>query len=230
VLGILNHDGAMAERVAVPVRNLHEVPDAIPDRHAVLIEPLAAAFRMVEQAEPGDGDRLAVVGDGKLGLLCAWVARSTGAEVHLIGKHRDKLALAGPGIATHELSEPNDLGRSCDIVVDATGSTTGLPTALGLVRPCGTIVLKTTVAGPHTMNLSPLVIDEIRLIGSRCGPFERAITALAHGEVDVEPLIGAVYSLDDAEAAFHAAATPGARKVLLRMTVPDRDLTRCEQS
>jgi threonine dehydrogenase-like Zn-dependent dehydrogenase len=217
VLGILNHNGAMADRVAVPARNLHDVPDAISDRHAVLIEPLAAAFRMVEQTEPGVGDRLAVVGDGKLGLLCAWVARATGAEVHLVGKHRDKLALAGPGVVTHELSEMNDLGRSSDIVVDATGSTTGLPTALGLVRPCGTVVLKTTVAGPHTIDLSPIVIDEVRLIGSRCGPFERAITALSHGEIDVEPLIGAIYSLNDAEAAFRAAATPGARKVILRV-------------
>jgi threonine dehydrogenase-like Zn-dependent dehydrogenase len=216
VLGILKHDGAMAERVAVPARNLHLIPDAIADAAAVFIEPLAAAFQMVEQVRPRPGMELAVLGDGKLGTLCAWAARGTGATVHLVGKHPEKLALAGPGITTHLLPEAEALGRPFDVVVDATGSPTGLPAALRLVRPCGTVVLKTTIAARYEIDLAPIVIDEIRLIGSRCGPFPRAIAALAAGEIDVRPLVGAEFPLDRAEEAFRAAGTPGARKVLLR--------------
>jgi threonine dehydrogenase-like Zn-dependent dehydrogenase len=202
----------------VPIVNLHDVPDTIGDREAVFIEPLAAAFRISEQTTLGPELRMAIVGDGKLGLLCAWAARLSGAQVSLVGKHPEKLALAGAGIATHTLDAAGALGRDFDVVADCTGSPTGLPTALGLVRPCGTIVLKTTVAGTYTIDLAPIVIDEIRLIGSRCGPFPRAIDALARRTIDVRPLIGAVLELDDAHAAFEAAATPGARKILLRVS------------
>jgi threonine dehydrogenase-like Zn-dependent dehydrogenase len=217
VLGILNHDGAMAERVRVPIANLHDVPDAISDREAVFIEPLAAAFRINDQVPLGPDVRLAIVGDGKLGLLCAWAARLSGAKVSLVGKHPEKLALAGGEIATHTLDDARALGRIFDIVADCTGSPSGLPTALGLVRPCGTVVLKTTIAGTYTIDLAPIVIDEIRLIGSRCGPFPRAIDALARRTIDVRPLIGAEFDLDDAEAAFRAASTPGGRKVLIHV-------------
>lgn len=217
VLGILGHDGAMADWVCVPERNLHAVPDAIEDRAAVFIEPLAAAFRMVEQVQPTTETQLAVLGDGKLGLLCVWAARLTGARVSLIGKHPEKLALAGDGVETHLLGDVERLGRPFDVVVECTGSPTGLPTALGLVRPLGTVVLKTTVAGRHDLALAPIVIDEVRLLGSRCGPFPPAIAALASGRIDVRPLIGAEYALDDAEAAFQAAGQPGAKKVILRV-------------
>jgi threonine dehydrogenase-like Zn-dependent dehydrogenase len=217
VLGILDHDGAMAEFVRVPRRNLHDIPEALGDREAVFVEPLAAAFRVAEQVPLGPDVRLAVVGDGKLGLLCAWVARLEGARVDLIGKHPAKLALAGEGIAARGLDEVSSLGRAFDVVVDATGSPTGLPTALGLVRPCGTIVLKTTIAGTYAMDLAPIVIDEVRVIGSRCGPFPRAIAALSGRRIDVRPLIGVEFALDDAEAAFRAAAEPGARKVIMRV-------------
>ena len=217
VLGILNHDGAMADLVTVPARNLHAIPDAIDDRTAVFIEPLAAAFRITEQIPLGPGARVAVLGDGKLGTLCAWVARLTGAETHLIGKHPDKLALAGEGISTHALEAASGLAKSFDVVADCTGSRTGLPTALGLVRPCGTLVLKTTVAGDYNADLAPVVIDEVRVVGSRCGPFPKAIEALAGGSIDVRPLIGAIYPLDDAEAAFRAASERGARKILLNV-------------
>lgn len=217
VLGILGRDGAMAERVAVPRVNLHDVPDGLDDRLAVLIEPVAAAFRMVEQVGPGPGTRMAILGDGKLGILCAWVARTTGAEVHLVGKHESKLALAGEGVLTHRLEEVASLGRPFDLVVEATGSPTGLPTALALVRPCGTIVLKTTVAGRYEVDLAPIVIDEIRLVGSRCGPFPTAIAALASGRIDVRPLVEAEYPLSEAMKAFREAATPGRRKILLRV-------------
>ncbi|MEO6808110.1 MAG: alcohol dehydrogenase catalytic domain-containing protein [Isosphaeraceae bacterium] len=217
VLGILGHDGAMADWVCVPERNLHAVPDAIEDRAAVFIEPLAAAFRMVEQVQPTGETRLAVLGDGKLGLLCVWAARLAGAQVSLIGKYPEKLALAGVGVETHTLDDVSGLAHAFDVVVECTGSPTGLPTALTLVRPCGTVVLKTTVAGRHELNLAPIVIDEVRLLGSRCGPFPPAIEALASGRIDVRSLIDAEYALDDAEAAFRAAAEPGARKVILRI-------------
>lgn len=217
VLGILGRDGAMADRVRVPARNLFPVPDAIDDRRAVFVEPLAAAFRVAEQVPLGPDVAMAVVGDGKLGLLCAWVARAAGARVSLIGKHPEKLALAGPDIATHTLDEAGRLARGFDVVADCTGSPSGLPTALGLVRPCGTVVLKTTIAGEHALNLAPIVIDEVRVIGSRCGPFAPALAALADGHIDVRPLIGAEFPLDEAEAAFRAAAEKGARKVLLKV-------------
>jgi threonine dehydrogenase-like Zn-dependent dehydrogenase len=207
----------MAEYVTVPARNLHPVPDAIDDRSAVFIEPLAAAFRITEQIELGPDVRMAIVGDGKLGLLCAWVAQRTGARVTLIGKHPAKLALAGEAIETHTLLASDGLGRAFDLVADCTGSQTGLPTALRLVKPCGTVVLKTTVAGDYTIDLSAIVIDEIRIIGSRCGPFDKAIAALSAGQIDVRPLIGAEFALDDAETAFRSAAEKGAKKVLLRV-------------
>lgn len=217
VLGIFRHDGAMAEAVCVPGRNVHVIPDAIDDEAAVFIEPLAAAFRIAEQIPLGPDVRMAVVGDGKLGLLCARVARLSAARVTLVGKHPQKLALAGEGVEPIHLDDAGTLARSFDVVADCTGSPTGLPTALSLVRPCGTIVLKTTVAGTYTADLAPIVIDEVRVVGSRCGPFPRAIAALAAGAIDVRPLLGRVFPLDDAEAAFRAAAEKGARKVLLRI-------------
>lgn len=217
VLGILRHDGAMADLVSVPSKNLHDVPDAIDDPEAVFIEPLAAAFRITEQLALGPEIKMAILGDGKLGLLCAWVARLSGAQVTLIGKHPAKLALAGDGIATKALDEAGGLGQAFDVVADCTGSHTGFPTALTLVRPCGTVVLKTTVAGTYTIDLAKVVIDEVRVVGSRCGPFPKAIAALASHQVDVRPLIGAEFPLDDAEAAFRAAAEKGSRKVLLRV-------------
>jgi threonine dehydrogenase-like Zn-dependent dehydrogenase len=217
VIGILNHDGAMAERVRVPLANVHEVPDAISDREAVFIEPLAAALHMAEQVALGPGVRTAVVGDGKLGLLCAWAARLAGAEVSVVGKHPEKLALAGSGIAAYTVDEAVPLGRVFDAVADCTGSPSGLSTALGLVRPCGTVVLKTTIAGAHTLNLAPIVIDEVQLIGSRCGPFPPAIEALQQRSIDVRPLISAEFPLAEAEAAFQAAAAPGVRKILVHV-------------
>jgi len=203
VLGILGRDGAMADRVSVPSRNLHAIPDAIPDREAVFVEPLAAAFRILEQIPIPAGVGVAVVGDGKLGMLCAWVLRRAGAEVALIGRHPEKLALAGEGIEADRLN--------------ATGNPSGLAAALGLVAPQGTIVLKTTIAGEHTLALSPIVIDEIRVIGSRCGPFAPAIADLADRSIDVRPLIGAEYPINEAEAAFRAAGERGAKKILLRV-------------
>lgn len=215
VLGILGHDGAMADLVAVPEANLHRIPDAIDDRRAVFIEPLAAAFRIVEQVPLGTTAQVAVVGDGKLGLLCAWALRTTGAAITLVGKHPDKLAIAGKDIRPVPLGDTPGLGRSFDVVADCTGSPTGLPTALGLVRPLGTVVLKTTIAGEYSVNLAPIVIDEVTVVGSRCGPFPRAIQALASGEVDPTPLLGPEFPLDRADEALAAASARGARKVTI---------------
>ena len=217
VLGILRHDGAMADRVTVPERNIHVIPAAITDQQAVFIEPLAAAYRITEQLKVEPGIKVTVVGDGKLGLLATWVLRLTGAEVTLVGKHPAKLAMAGAGVRICPLAEVARLARTQDVSVDCTGSTSGFATALGLVHPCGTLVLKTTVAGEHALSLAPIVIDEIRVVGSRCGPFPPAITALAAGTIDVQPLIAAEFPLDDAEEAFRAASRPGARKVLLHV-------------
>ncbi len=217
VLGILGHDGAMADRVCVPSRNLHAVPDSLEDQEAVFIEPLAAAFRIGEQVLIGPETRLTVVGDGKLGMLCTWVARLLGARVSLVGKHPEKLAIAGEAIRPVLLDEAGVIARSQDVVVDCTGSKSGLETALRLVQPCGTVILKTTVAGEHSTSLAPIVIDEVRVIGSRCGPFSKAIMALESKAIDVRPLIGAEFPLDLAEDAFRAAAERGARKVILNV-------------
>ncbi len=217
VLGILRHDGAMADYVTVQRANVHHIPDSVDDREAVLVEPLAAAFRITDQLDLGPDVRFTVLGDGKLGLLCAWVARQAGCRVTLVGKHPEKLALAGEDIETKTLEKAVSLPRDQDVVADCTGSQTGLPTALKLVRPCGTVVLKTTVAGNYSIDLSAIVIDEVRVIGSRCGPFPKAIDALTQRQIDVRPLIGGIFSLDEAEDAFRAAGTKGSLKVLIHV-------------
>lgn len=215
VVGILGRDGAMADRVRVPERNLHPLPDSVPDRAAVFVEPLAAAFRVAEEVPLG-GEGVAVLGDGKLGLLCARVAAAEGGRVTLVGKHPEKLAKAGGPIRTVLLDESGGGGRDFDVVIDATGAPSGLATALGLVRPGGTVVLKTTMARPYEIDLAPIVIDEVRLIGSRCGPFPRAIEALAGGGIGVEDLIEEELPLDRAREGFDRAARRGALKVILR--------------
>lgn len=217
VLGILNHDGAFADLIAVPQRNLHRVPDSIPDDIAVFTEPVAAAFQIPAQIEIAGTERIVVLGDGRLGNLCAQVLASMVDDVLVIGKHREKLALLeGLGLKTALLSDdvPH---RSFDIVVECTGSDSGLPTALKLVRPRGTIVLKTTVAGTQTLAWAPFVIDEITLVGSRCGPFDRALNALEHGLVDVEPLITDRFSLSNGLSALQRAQQTGVLKVLIEM-------------
>src|SRR5215831_839304 len=223
VLGILNHDGAFADYIVVPLRNLHAVPDSISDDEAVFTEPLAAAFQIPVQVPIDHDDRVVVLGDGRLGNLCAQVLARITKHVTVVGKHPEKLALlesppeGGHYVAPAATTLLSDIepSRDYDVVVDCTGSPTGLPTALSLVRPRGTIVLKTTVAGEQTLALAPLVIDEVTIVGSRCGPFDRALTALETGEVSVLPLISARYPLDDGLAAVEHARTKPALKVLL---------------
>jgi threonine dehydrogenase-like Zn-dependent dehydrogenase len=215
VLGILNHDGAFADYIAVPQKNLHPVPDSLPDEVAVFTEPVAAAFQIPAQLAIARDDRVAVLGDGRLGNLCAQVLATLSDRVLVVGKHPAKLALLDTmGVETALLSDTLP-ERAADVVVDCTGSESGLPTALRLVRPRGTIVLKTTVAGTQTLAWAPFVIDEITLVGSRCGPFDQALAALEQGRVDVRPLISERLSLSDGLAALERAQAKGVLKVLI---------------
>ncbi|HBL27516.1 MAG TPA: alcohol dehydrogenase [Acidobacteria bacterium] len=215
VLGILGHDGAFADLVAVPQRNLHQVPDGLPDDVAVFTEPVAAAFQIPAQIPIARQDRIVVLGDGRLGNLCAQVLAGRSDHLLVVGKHPEKLALLRSlGLATARLDEV-DRDRQADIVVDATGSDTGLPTALQLVRPRGTIVQKTTVAGTQTLAWAPFVIDEITLVGSRCGPFDQALEALEAGRIDVRGMVSDRFDLArGVEALEHARSRP-VLKVLL---------------
>ena len=215
VLGILNHDGAFAEYVAVPQVNLHRVPDSMPTDVAVFTEPVAAAFQIPAQIDIASSDRVIVLGDGRLGNLCAQVLARRSDHVLVVGKHPEKLALLQAlGITTCLLSDaPRD--RGTDVVVDCTGSESGLPTALTMVRPRGTIVLKTTVAGTQTLAWAPFVIDEVTLVGSRCGPFATALEALERGDVSVTPLISSRVPLSDGLKGLEMAQQKSVLKVLL---------------
>jgi len=216
VLGILGADGVFADEVTAPLVNLHRVPAAVPDEAAVFAEPLAAAFEILEQVPHVGGVEALVLGDGKLGLLCAQVLAASGARVTVIGKHEGKLRLAGELGLTPLAVDAFHPDGAHDLVVEATGSARGLETAMAAVRPRGTLVLKTTVAAQHSVSLAPLVINEVTVVGSRCGPFAPALTALAEGRVHVAPLISAEYPLDEGLAAVERAKVPGTLKVLLR--------------
>ena len=215
VMGIVNADGAFAEYLAVPVANLHVVPESVSDEEAVFTEPLAAAFEILEQVQLNPGDEVLVLGDGKLGFLCAQALKLGSANITVVGKHPEKLKLIKQrGIRTEPLGDWQ--GKLFDVVVEATGSPSGLELALGAMRPRGTLVLKSTIAGNHDASLAPLVINEITVIGSRCGPFAPALEALAEKIVSVTPLVEKVYPLADGLAAVAHAARPGSRKILLR--------------
>ncbi len=217
VLGIAGRDGTHAELLTLPIVNLHAVPERISDRAAVLVEPLAAAFEPLDQGvrvEPGEP--VVVLGDGKLGLLQARVLALSGADVTLVGRHPRKLAIAaGWGLKVAVVDAPPPAQR-VRLVAECTGSAGGLELALRLLRPRGTLVLKSTFAGNPPINLAPIVVDEITVVGSRCGPFPEAIAALVAGRVDVEALVDAEYPLDEALAAYARASTPGTLKILLR--------------
>jgi threonine dehydrogenase-like Zn-dependent dehydrogenase len=215
VMGILNADGAFAEFVGAPVANLHVVPQGVSDEAAVFAEPLAAAFEILEQVQISRGDEVLVVGDGKLGNLCAQVLKLTGASVTVLGKHEAKLKrIKRAAVRTVLLRDWAP--RLFDVVVDATGSESGLQLAISAARPRGTVVLKSTIAGEHKVSLAPLVINEITVVGSRCGPFREALNALAEGSVSTTTLIEKVYSLENAVEAVGHAAKQGSRKILLR--------------
>ena len=214
VMGILGADGAFAENVAVPTRNLHLVPDSIADEAAVFAEPLAAAFEILEQVHVQPGTDCVVLGDGTLGLLVSQVLFQAGARVLTVGKHDDKLAiLRARGIDAVRVTDWD--GAPADLVVEATGTAAGVATAVAATRPRGTVVLKSTVAGASQLHLAPLVVNEIRVVGSRCGDFVPALRALETGSVTVRPLISACLPLRDGVEALQRAAQPGVLKVLL---------------
>jgi threonine dehydrogenase-like Zn-dependent dehydrogenase len=222
VLGILNQDGAFADLVRLPASNLHVLPDTVDDDQAVFIEPLAAACQVVKQlgmsrSTPGERRWVTVLGDGRLGMLVAQVLRNTGSPVRVIGKHPEKLALCEKwSIRSRPLADivPR---HDQDIVVDCTGSPEGLELALKMVRPRGTIVLKTTIATPKAIQLAPIVVDEITVLGSRCGPFRQAIQQLAEKQVDVASLIHRRMKLEQGVEAMQLAGRPGVFKVILTM-------------
>ncbi len=214
VLGIAGRGGCIAEMCVLPVRNLHRVPPSVPDEAAVFAEPLAAAFRIPEQLDFTGRERVLVMGDGKLGLLVAMVLRGAAGEVTVSGRSVAKLAIAeAAGARTVVADDLDETGF--DIVVDATGSASGLAEAIARVRPLGTVVLKSTVGGDTTAPLSAAVVNEITIVGSRCGPFAPALRAIESGEVDPAPLVTARYPMADAEAALARAAEPDALKVLI---------------
>jgi len=216
VLGIRGRDGAFAESLTLPAANLHEVPDGLPDDVAVFTEPLAAALQVREQVRIGPGDRVVVVGDGKLGNLVAQTLALTGCALTVVGRHPGKLALlAARGISTAAEGGPPD--GQADVAVECTGNPEGLERARRAVRPRGTIVLKSTYRGRASLDVSRIVVDEITLVGSRCGPFAPAIALLAEGRVDVRPLVHARFPLHEAVAAFAEASRPGVMKVLVEM-------------
>jgi alcohol dehydrogenase len=216
VLGIVKHPGAFREFLTLPLRNLRRVPRSISDEHAVFIEPTAAACEILDQVKIAKGERVAVLGDGKLGLLVAQVLHAHGASVNLFGRHRNKLAIAGrAGVAT-ELVGKSAPSATYPIVVDATGSAEGLKTAISMCSPRGTVVMKSTVHGLVPIDTAPAIVNEITLVGSRCGRFEPALKLLAAGKVRVSELISEEFPLDRAPEAFAKAATKGILKVLLR--------------
>ncbi len=212
VLGIYNRDGAFGEYLTLPIENLHLVPKDVSDEDAIFAEPLAASCRILEQIQISQYDEVTVLGDGKLGLLVAQVISLTGCPLKVVGKYESKLTiLKKRGIET--LLEVNNI--KSDIVIDCTGTVTGFEMANKIVKPTGKIVLKSTIAAKQNINFSSLVINEITLIGSRCGPFTSAIKLLKDKQIEVKALISATYPLEEGLTAFKQASTKGVLKVLL---------------
>ena len=219
VLGILDRHGAFAEYTCLPDRNLHPIPDAVEDEEAVFCEPLAACFEVIEQFPEIVDREVLVIGDGRLGLLQARVLRAAGARVGLLGRHPEKMALlASCKIPTW--SEPAHAlcseGERWPVVVEATGAVEGFSLAVSKTKPRGVLVLKSTVASEVCLNLSSVVVDEITILGSRCGPFAPAIRALETGDLRLSSMIHDRFALRDAPEAFEKARERGIIKVLLR--------------
>jgi len=218
VLGIHGRDGAHAEFLTLPAGNLIEVPDEVDDVEAVFVEPLAAAAGIIERIEIGPDSKVAVVGDGKLGILCAWaIASLRESDVTLIGKHRSKLERASiAGVNTRTLDEITGISRAFDVVVEASGSESGFATAVDLVTARGTIVLKSTFHGQPRWDAARIVVDEIAIIGSRCGRFRPALDLLRLGRFDMSRLVDEEFRLSDGVRAMERAGERGVLKVLLR--------------
>jgi len=216
VLGIVKHPGAFREFLTLPVTNLHEVPKSLSTEEAAFIEPVAAACEILDQVKIPKGDEVALLGDGKLGLLVAQVLQAHGARVHLFGRHREKMRIVEKAGVTTELAGKHLPGKAYRWVVDATGSNDGLRAAIAMCEPRGTVIMKSTVHGLVTIDTAPVIVDELTLVGSRCGRFEPAIRLLKSGRIHVENMISDEFPLDRAPEAFAKAATSGILKVLLR--------------
>ena len=214
VLGIVDRAGAFASHLSLPAGNFHPVPDALGDEAAVMVEPTAAACEILAQVDIGPRARVAVVGDGRMALLVGQVLRTTGADVTLFGKHDRKLQVARDLGLDAKLSADDVPASTFDVTVDVTGRPTGLTRAMELVRPRGTVVMKSTFHGQTPIALWPAIVDEVTLVGSRCGPFADAIALIADGRVQTEPLLAGTYPLEDFGAAFDAARSE--LKVFLR--------------
>jgi threonine dehydrogenase-like Zn-dependent dehydrogenase len=214
VLGIVNRDGTFAEYTTLPVVNLHRVPDSVPDEMAVFTEPLAAALEIQDQVQIKPTDRVLLVGAGRLGQLIAQTLALTGCDLRVVARHpHQQNLLQARGIRT--ISEPEIQPWRWDIVVEATGSPDGFSLARRAIRPRGTMVLKSTYKGDMSVNFSAIVVDEINLVGSRCGPFEPALRLMEAGQVDPTVLIAAEFKLGEALKAFEHAAETGVLKVLV---------------
>jgi 2-desacetyl-2-hydroxyethyl bacteriochlorophyllide A dehydrogenase len=214
VLGLMNHDGAFAEYLTLPLENLHLVPKSIPDEAAVFTEPLAAALQIQQQVQIRPTDRVLIVGAGRLGQLVAQTLALTGCDLQVVAQHETQRALlARRNITT--ITQDAVPSREMDVSVEATGSPSGFALALQAVRPRGNVVLKSTYRESVEVNPASIVINEIMLVGSRCGPFGSALRLLASGAIDPAPLIDARYPLSKGLTAFEHAARPGALKVLL---------------
>lgn len=220
VLGIHGRDGAHAEFLRLPLKNLLPVPDKVADEHAVFAEPLSAACGILERVSIASADRVAIIGDGKLGLLCAQAIALSGAATLLVGKHAEKLRIAErQGIETVSVKNAGKLKRDFAVVVEASGSPSGFAAAFGLLRPRGTLVLKSTFHGPGSLggiDQTRLVVDEISIVGSRCGRMQPALDLLKKGALDIDSLISEEYPLARGAHAMARAATRGVLKVFLR--------------
>lgn len=215
VLGIVKHPGAFRELLTLPVRNLHRVPRGIPTEHAVFVEPLAAACEILDQVHVPSGAPVAVLGDGKLGLLVGQVLKAHGAEVHQYGHHRDKLRIAAEAGIDARLARKLPKAEY-NWVVEATGSSQGLRQAVEMTKPRGTVMMKSTIHGTVRIDSAPVIVNEITLVGSRCGRFEPALRLLRSKQVRVDSLISEILPLKDAALAFRRASQPGVLKVLLQ--------------
>jgi len=214
VLGIVKHPGAFREFLTLPEQNLHRVPREIPTEEAVFVEPLAAACEILDQVRIPTGAPVAVLGDGKLGLLIAQVLKAHGAEVHQYGHHKDKLRIA-VALGIDARTGKKTPAAAYDWVVDATGSSLGLTQAVKMTRPRGTVIMKSTVHGLVGIDSAPVIVNEITLVGSRCGRFGPALKLLRSRRVRLDKLISEVLPLKQAPLAFRRAAQSGAMNVLL---------------
>lgn len=216
-LGIWQREGCFAEYVCLPVKNLLEIPENVSDEEAVFTEPLAAALEILEQIHIPPYKKIAVLGDGKLGLMIALALNAAGLDLILIGKHENKLEIAQKqGVKTKLLSDV-EIKKEFDFVVEATGSISGFETSLALTKPRGTLILKSTIAASKEFNFAPVVVDEITIVGSRCGQFAPALRLLESGRIDVKPLISDIFELDEAIEAFERNKEKSSIKVIVKV-------------